>query len=100
MSRFIKTHIPCPKCGSSEAAAINSDGWRHCFSCNEREKVHEATEQMVSRTPSPQFDVILTALAKATPESNPRPQANTRHRQPVLRCSRRRPPDIPILLIG
>jgi len=71
MSRFIKTHIPCPKCGSSDAAAINSDGWRHCFSCNEREKVNEATEQMVSRTPSPQFDVILTALAKATPKAIP-----------------------------
>jgi twinkle protein len=71
MSRFIKTHIPCPKCGSSDAAAINSDGWRHCFSCNEREKVNEATEQMVSRTPSPQFDVILTALAKATPRAIP-----------------------------
>lgn len=69
MSMFIKTHIPCPKCGSSDAAAINSDGWRHCFSCNEREKVAEATEQVVTRVPSSQFDSILTAIVKASPKA-------------------------------
>ena len=69
MSRFVKTHIPCPKCGSSDAAAINSDGWRHCFSCNEREKVQEATSQVVTSKQSPAFDYILTALAKATPKA-------------------------------
>ena len=39
MTQFVKTHIPCPQCNSSDAAAVNSDGWRHCFSCEQREFV-------------------------------------------------------------
>lgn len=70
MSRFIKTHIPCPQCGSSDAAALNEDGWRHCFSCNQREKVAEATSQVITSSKgSGAFDVILTAIAKATPKA-------------------------------
>lgn len=30
---FIKTHQPCPDCGSSDALSINSDGSTKCFSC-------------------------------------------------------------------
>ena len=30
---FIKTHQPCPSCGSSDALSINSDGSTKCFSC-------------------------------------------------------------------
>lgn len=32
-SKFIK-HCPCPKCGSSDAFGIYSDGHGFCFSCN------------------------------------------------------------------
>ena len=30
---FVDTHIECPKCDSSDAYAINDNGWGHCFSC-------------------------------------------------------------------
>ena len=30
---FIKTHQPCPDCGSSDALSINADGSTKCFSC-------------------------------------------------------------------
>lgn len=34
MSSKNKTHIPCEKCGSSDAASVDKNGWTHCFSCN------------------------------------------------------------------
>ena len=30
---FIKTHLPCPDCGSSDALCLNSDESTKCFSC-------------------------------------------------------------------
>jgi twinkle protein len=33
---FSNTHLPCPKCGSSDAMSQNDDGWGHCFACNTR----------------------------------------------------------------
>jgi len=30
---FVDTHTECPKCDSSDAFAINDNGWGHCFSC-------------------------------------------------------------------
>ena len=51
MTQFVKTHIPCPQCGSSDAAAVNADGWRHCFSCQQREYVGDSIDNNVgSRT--------------------------------------------------
>jgi twinkle protein len=37
-SRWVKTHHECDKCGSSDAASTNSDGWSTCFSCDSRWK--------------------------------------------------------------
>ena len=31
--KFIKTHVPCTNCGSSDARSINEDGSSYCFSC-------------------------------------------------------------------
>jgi twinkle protein len=31
---FIETCLPCPKCGSSDALAMNADGSTKCFSCD------------------------------------------------------------------
>ena len=31
---FIKTHVACGACGSSDARSINADGSIFCFSCN------------------------------------------------------------------
>lgn len=36
MSEWIKRHHSCDKCGSSDAASTNSDGWVTCFSCESR----------------------------------------------------------------
>jgi len=33
---FVKTHLPCNDCGSSDGLAINDDGWSHCFVCEAR----------------------------------------------------------------
>jgi len=32
---FVKTHLPCESCGSSDALCINEDGSTKCFSCGE-----------------------------------------------------------------
>lgn len=32
---FIKTHLPCEECGSSDALSLNSDGSTKCFACGE-----------------------------------------------------------------
>lgn len=32
-SHIVKSHQPCPDCGSSDALSINSDGSTYCFSC-------------------------------------------------------------------
>ena len=56
MSEFVETRLSCPACGSSDARAVNSDGWSTCFSCHERTppdgETPERTERKsVSKTP-------------------------------------------------
>ena len=41
---FIKTHQPCERCGSSDAASLNEDGSTFCFSCNEYFKPDSTSE--------------------------------------------------------
>lgn len=38
MGEFVATHLPCAKCGSSDAASLNDDGFWTCFSCDARWK--------------------------------------------------------------
>lgn len=52
MSEWVKTHLPCPACGSSDAYSINDRGWGKCFSCGrninenaEGSPVEETTEK-------------------------------------------------------
>jgi len=33
---FVKTHLPCNDCGSSDGLSLNDDGWTHCFVCEAR----------------------------------------------------------------
>jgi len=33
------THLPCPKCGSSDGYSIDDQGWGHCFVCSLNHKV-------------------------------------------------------------
>jgi len=37
------THLPCPKCGSSDGYSIDDQGWGHCFACNYNRKVTDTT---------------------------------------------------------
>lgn len=34
-STFVKYHLPCPSCDSSDAVSVNADGSAKCFSCEE-----------------------------------------------------------------
>ena len=34
-SKLIRSHLPCPTCGSSDALSEYDDGHKFCFSCNE-----------------------------------------------------------------
>ena len=33
-NNFVKYHIACDKCGSSDARSVNKNGRSYCFSCN------------------------------------------------------------------
>ena len=43
---FVKYHLPCPLCSSSDAVSVNKDGSAYCFSCQEYIKEYnmETTE--------------------------------------------------------
>ena len=32
---FVKYHLPCPLCSSSDAVSVNADNSAYCFSCQE-----------------------------------------------------------------
>lgn len=36
---FIETNLSCYHCGSSDAASIDDNGWKRCFSCGANEKL-------------------------------------------------------------
>ena len=44
---FVKTHLPCPDCGSSDALCENTDGSTKCFSCGKFTPNAEGTYQEV-----------------------------------------------------
>lgn len=48
---FVKTHIPCEHCGSSDGAASNADGSTKCFSCGKFTPANkEAKLEIVANT--------------------------------------------------
>lgn len=52
-SEPIQTHLPCSFCGSSDAAALYSDGHTYCFSCQHSEypkKQHAADRKIIPRS--------------------------------------------------
>lgn len=50
---FIKTHIACDTCGSSDAASLNEDGSTYCFSCS-------------TFTPAEDNDIDMEAVLETT----------------------------------
>lgn len=56
----IRTHLPCPSCGSSDALTLYSDGHTYCFSC--QDTTHK-TQQESTKTP-----LIMNVSASALPK--------------------------------
>ena len=53
---FIKTHMPCDDCGSSDALSLNADGSTKCFACG---KFTPSNTPVTLNTPSnPNFNFI------------------------------------------
>ena len=50
---FVKTHVACNHCGSSDAASINEDGSAYCFSCS-------------TLTPAEDADIDMDAIKETT----------------------------------
>ena len=49
---FIKYHLPCPLCSSSDAVSMNKDGSAYCFSCQEYIKEYNMETQEIQSTKS------------------------------------------------
>jgi twinkle protein len=49
---FIKYHLPCPLCSSSDAVSMNKDGSAYCFSCQEYIKEYNMETQEIETTKS------------------------------------------------
>ena len=49
---FVKYHLPCPLCSSSDAVSVNKDNSAYCFSCKEYIKEYNMETQEVSSTNS------------------------------------------------
>ena len=70
MSQFVKTKMSCKHCGSSDAVALNHDGYKTCFSCGERWKAGQATtepREVIVET-KPISNETLALLAGTPPE--------------------------------
>lgn len=68
---FVDTHTECPKCDSSDAFAINDNGWGHCFSCGsnippEKTGITAEVIPMPSRVVSPQQQTSRTEAYDAS----------------------------------
>ncbi len=42
---FVKYHLPCPLCNSSDAVSVNSDNSAYCFSCREYIKEYNMEQE-------------------------------------------------------
>jgi len=42
---FVKYHLPCPLCSSSDAVSVNADGSAYCFSCQEYMKEYDTAQE-------------------------------------------------------
>tara|TARA_R100000329_G_scaffold82465_1_gene70207 strand:+ start:1551 stop:3200 length:1650 start_codon:yes stop_codon:yes gene_type:complete len=49
---FVKYHLPCPLCSSSDAVSVNKDGSAYCFSCQEYIKEYNMETAEIQSTNS------------------------------------------------
>jgi transcription elongation factor Elf1 len=44
---FVKYHLPCPLCNSSDAVSVNKDNSAYCFSCQQFIKEYDMENQSI-----------------------------------------------------
>ena len=61
---FLKTHLACDDCSSSDGMSIDDKGWSHCFVCETRKKVGDSMETVSStdKKPNGNFDKLKESL--------------------------------------
>lgn len=61
---FVKTHLECDDCASSDGRSIDDKGWSHCFVCETRKRVDSTmeTERSVDQKPNGSFDKLKESL--------------------------------------
>lgn len=64
---FIKQHIACDDCGSSDARSIDDSGWSHCFACETRKPANDNSPESFSKplTATKRLNVIETTTFPA-----------------------------------
>lgn len=59
---FIRTHIPCEHCGSSDGASLNEDGSTYCFACATHTSSNEPYEKPMTIKQVEPVDDSFTAI--------------------------------------
>ena len=67
MSTFVR-HLPCDKCGSSDANSLYDDGHTHCFKCGHTEFEHQHEERTVMRDAVAPKKVEIRGQVKSIPD--------------------------------
>lgn len=67
MSEWVERYLPCPKCSSTDAFSINTEGWGKCFSCGENIKVDGDYEPSKTRKPRMAEDLITNGEVTPLP---------------------------------
>ena len=58
--KFIKYHLPCPSCKSSDALSLNEDGSAKCFSCDKFFPKYNANETYTEPTKGEIMNTLST----------------------------------------
>lgn len=56
------THLPCPKCGSSDGYSIDDQGWGHCYVCNYNKKINDIPQESSITKIFKENDIPLSPL--------------------------------------
>ena len=67
MSTFVR-HLPCDKCGSSDANSLYDDGHTHCFKCGHTEFEHQHEERTVMRDAVAPKKIEIRGQIKSIPD--------------------------------
>ena len=54
---FIKYHLPCPLCDSTDAVSVNADGSAFCFSCQQYMKEYDMETKQTNGNGKHEYEV-------------------------------------------